>query len=1183
MHLKRLILTGFKSFADRTHLDLSTGLNAVVGPNGSGKSNIADALRWVLGEQSARQLRGGKMEDIIFAGTAHRRPLGYAEIIMQIDNSEGLLPLEFKEVSVARRVYRSGESEYSINGENCRLKDIQMLFMDTGIGRDGYSIIGQGRIDEILSLRSEDRRMVFEEAAGISKFKVRRNEALTKLERERQNRERVDDIIIDMEEQLAPLETQAEEAKRYLTLRDQYKSVHVNIFLEEISKIDAELSQMESIYQDGMVQFQDGKRLLAEARLAGEGLKERSLQADLKYRKANESLLEVTTAIEKKDGDGKLLENKMEQMEAECLRLKSEIEKRETLLNAKAAERTGEEERHGKIQAELDDLNSQLNEHIKLSSQLEDELRGSTAAMDAHSQAILDALTAVADSRASVAETENNYHRLEDDKEKLDGEIEQHDIKLEEQRLLVKDAETNLDSCKNGLNGAKNSTEAYAHAFAQLSEENNNLDSEIRQIKEALTTARGRHRAIADLEAQQEGFYQSVKVVLRKKATDERFSGICGAVSELIEVEPEYEIAIETALGGSAQNIVTKTENDAKLAINMLKESKSGRATFLPLTSVKGRAFGTQGFDNEPGFIGVASNLVEYDEKYSKVISRLLGDVVIIDTMDNAMTFNKKTKYTHKIVTLGGERFSPGGAITGGGTNRQTSSIIGRSRQLKELAAKVETLQNEESDLTEKARILKQKHHSTEDLLNRAREKEQLLMLECERLSDRLSQANGILQNLNNQAASYNIENDRLMALLVETNQTVRAAKAELVTQEKAVDKAREELENFKCQLELSRQEQTEETDTLTELRVEISRRTEWVGEAKRNIERVQREEAALLEEKRVLLKEVSKNDSDLHLAKENHVIILGELKTLKIRIEEVKGALKAAEAEKSMLDTAISKAEEDERGYADSSALIEREITRLEMRKEQLDSASHRLHNEIWEEYGLTHQQALPFKRNDMSEASLRRIAQELRAELTTLTDVNIGAIEAYKQLKTRYDFLDAQRADILQAENALNELVVSLTKQMEAQFATQFELIALHFGEVFQQMFSGGKATLRLADTENVLESGIEITAQPPGKSLQNLMLLSGGERALTAIALLFAILRLKPSPFCVLDEIESALDDANVVRFAKYLKEYATGTQFIIITHRKGTMEAADHMYGVTMEEQGISKLVSVKFVD
>jgi len=1181
MHLKKLELVGFKSFADRTILELSSGLNAVVGPNGSGKSNIADALRWVLGEQSAKQLRGGKMEDVIFAGTAHRKPLGYAEIIMRIDNSEGLLPLEFPEISVARRVYRSGESEYSINGEICRLKDIQMLFMDTGVGRDGYSIIGQGRIDEILSLRSEDRRMVFEEAAGIGKFKTRRNEALSKLEREKQNRERVDDIIYDIEEQLPPLETQSEEAKRYLDLRDKYKNIHINIFLDEIIKIQNELEHIETVLVNTTSQFEDGKRLLHEARAAGESLKQKVAHTDQEYKSANENLLEITTNIEKKEGESNLLESRRQQLIFERARLITEIEKREKTLVDKQNELVQEEENHSGLKTELEKLNRELIEHTNLSAHIDAILKESNTEIEKLNQAIIGAHAKSADCRADVTETENAYIRLEEDKEALDIEIENHDSKVEAHAHVAKEAEQALLSYQSELERAHSSVEAYTSAYNQLSEQTEEAENTQRKTQEKLTIASGSYKAIANLEAQHEGFYQSVKNVLRKKATDQRFAGICGAVGELVGVQKEYEIAIETALGGAAQNIVTKTENDAKLAINMLKETKGGRATFLPLTAVKGRTINAAAVKNEPGFVAIASELVTYDTEFEQVIAQLLGDVLIVDNMDNALALNKKHRYSYKIVTLDGERLSPGGAITGGGTTRQTTGIVGRARQLEELKQQVETLTAELSELAAHTTSLREKRKTTEETLNTAKEKEQQLTLETERLKDKLNTANETLNNLNSLAASYNEENEKIMTRLIEQNQIIRQAKDVLKVQEEEAAKAQENLEQYKAQIEKRIQEQTEESDTVTELKITISRQTERREQAEKTIDRLTGERETLRQEITTLRSEKEIAETKAEETKAEREALLTEIEVLKASQSETRTTQTSAETQKTELEKAIAKAEADERNYVDSTAKVEKELTRLEARKESLDTNSRRLHDEIYEEYNLTYQQALQYKTIDVPDTALKKVAQELKAELATLTNVNVGAIEAYKQLKSRYEFLTSQRDDILKAESSLNELIENLTHQMEEQFASQFKLIAQHFEEVFKQMFSGGKASLRLLDTDNVLESGIEIIAQPPGKSLQNLMLLSGGERALTAIALLFSILRLKPSPFCVLDEIESALDDANVTRFASYLKEYAKGTQFIIITHRKGTMEAADYMYGVTMEEQGISKLVSVRF--
>ncbi|MCL2386061.1 MAG: chromosome segregation protein SMC [Defluviitaleaceae bacterium] len=1182
MHLKKLELAGFKSFADRISLDLGPGMNAVVGPNGSGKSNIADALRWVLGEQSAKQLRGGKMEDVIFAGTTHRKPLGYAEITMRLDNTDNALPLEFKEIAVTRRVYRSGESEYAINGESCRLKDIQMLFMDTGVGRDGYSIIGQGRIDEILSLRSEDRRHVFEEAAGISKFKARRSEAQNKLEREKQNRARVDDIISELDEQLEPLEEQSTEAQKYLKLRDEYKSVHVNIFLEDIRKIGDDLEHTETSLKTILSNSEDGKRLLIEARAAGEELKSRATATDAKYRHSSELVLETTTTIEQYQSEIKLQESRDTQLTTDITRLKGEAEKREAQIAEKTEESEKEKETLTNTQTELENLNAQLTEQLELSAKREDAMREGATALDTLGQAVMTAMTTATESRAAVLEAENIYRRIEDDKERLDSEVQRHEEKQEQQTATKQELESAHKTCSTELASAQKSQEAYTATYNQLRTEAEELDKTLRQTTENLTASRGRFRALSDLESQHEGYYRSVKAVLSKKAHDPRFSGICGAVGELIGVAQEYETAVEISLGGAAQNIITQTEADAKLAIDFLKSSKDGRATFLPLTAVKGRNIDTYRLKNEAGYIGIAAELVDYEPTYASVISQLLGDIVIIDTLENALAMHKKFRYSYKIVTLGGERLSPGGAITGGSVARQSSGIIGRARQLEALKIKVTELQNDHEKQTTKQRVLNEKRANTREALNTVRERAGTLQLEEQNLSNKLKEAEATLTSLKQLSESYEEENNKLMTRLVEANGAVRTAKTYQTQQEEHATKARADLENYQREIEQNRQNATEETDTLTDLRIEISRRTEWISQSEKTLRRLKKEIATLTEELRVILWEIEASEAAKQKTAQDSEISREHLTKMQSRLEEVRAELAQCEADKTALDTAISKAEADERTQTDATSLMEREIARLEARKENLDATSHRLHNEIWEEYNLTYQNAQAFKRDDISETALRKTGQQLKSELSQMTNVNIGAIEAFKQLKERHEFLTVQRDDIIGAEAALDELIQSLTTQMENQFAERFEVIATHFQEVFKEMFHGGKASLRLLDTTNVLESGIEIIAQPPGKSLQNLMLLSGGERALTAIALLFSILRMKPSPFCVLDEIESALDDANVARFANFLKQYATGTQFIIITHRKGTMEAADNLYGVTMEEQGVSKLVSVKFV-
>ncbi|MCL2049670.1 MAG: chromosome segregation protein SMC [Defluviitaleaceae bacterium] len=1160
MYLKKIELTGFKSFAERTTLELAPGLNAVVGPNGSGKSNIADALRWVLGEQSAKQLRGGKMEDIIFAGTEHRKPVGYAEISMRLDNSDSMLPLEFKEILVARRVYRSGESEYSINGETCRLKDIQMLFMDTGVGRDGYSIIGQGRIDEILSLRSEDRRHVFEEAAGISKFKTRRGEAFSKLEREKQNRERVDDIIAELEEQLEPLAAQSEQARRFLTLRDEYKIIHVNIFLQDIKKIDEDLKKTAESLVTIIAQSEENNRLLLEARDANEKLKARAALSDSNYRRASELILETTSEADQHQGEIRLSESRIEQLEANNSQLQNEWQRHEAAITEKTNEHAREAQIVLTATEQLESLTAQLQ------AETQEEI-------EAFNQAVMNAMNTVTDSRAALLETENAYHRLEDDKEKLLIETENTEEKLANLTAAHTSEDTALSLCEKELAAAQKSQGEYEEIYAQLRSENEETQERIREISENLTASRGQYRAISALESQREGYHRSVKAVLDKKSSDVNFGGICGAVGELISVQSGFETAIEIALGGSAQNIIVQTENDAKIAIEFLKSTKNGRATFLPL-SASGRS-GVKKIpsevQNETGFIGLACDLVTSD--YMSVMEQLLGDILIIDSLENALKIHKKYKYSYKLVTKSGERLSPSGAITGGSMSRQTAGIVGRAAQLEKLKAEVDALQKELDVLTVKQVKLNEKRTTARDALALVREKINSLKIEQQSLQKRLIDTEESIELLRKLNLDQAEENEKLMEQLAATNAAIREAKAVLSQSEGLYEAACADLENYQKEIEQSRQE-------YTELRVEINQRQNTITHAAQNIERLQNEMTALRKEQKRALKETEANKAAIKETAAAVKIKTAELEAIQARLQTARAELSQSEAEKNTLDSAIAKTEADERASADAATVMGREIARLEARKENLDTSSRRLHDEIWEEYGLTEQTAQPLQRDDL--ADIRKRGQQLRAELSQMTNVNLGAIEAYKTISERHDFLCTQRDDIIGAENTLHELIASLTAQMESQFAEKFEEIAAHFQAVFKEMFEGGKASLRLLDKDNVLESGIEIIAQPPGKSLQNLMLLSGGERALTAITLLFAILRMKPSPFCVLDEIESALDDANVARFANFLKQYAKGTQFIIITHRKGTMEAADNLYGVTMEEQGISKLVSVVLV-
>ena len=1182
MYLKKLELSGFKSFAERTELRFGPGLGVIVGPNGSGKSNIADALRWVLGEQSIKELRGGKLEDVIFAGTEHRRPLSFADVTMRLDNSDKIFPIEFNEITVTRRVYRSGESEFLINGESCRLKDIQQLFMDTGIGRDGYSIIGQGRIDEILSQKSEERRNVFEEAAGIAKFKARRREAEMKLEREKQNRVRLLDIIAGMEEQLLSLEQESDRAKKYLELRDEYRSVHITLCLLEIEKIEAEKENLAKSLEDLHHQSISIKNELEVKRIVAEEAKELDAASDEKYRNLSAQLIEYTTAAEKQQSEVNLQENNIERSRAEIKRLEGEILKRDEKMAQKQTELDGETEKKRSHEANLNRLSQSLREHEAEKARQEEKLLGETETAKNLNQAIFVAMDEVTKSRLKLSEAENSYAHLQEEKEKLNGLIYENESKHGEWQASLDKLKADEDARQNEIAKKQSHIDEMKLLDEEQKQKGDEIEKNIQKQKENLTAAKGRLGALKTLEMAHEGFNRSVKAVLSKRNNPD-MGGICGAVGELITVLEQYETAVETALGANIQNIVTKTEQDAKLAIEMLKKTREGRATFLPIASLKnskGKFLSSEKLKNEPGYIGIASSLVRHEESFESVVNFLLGDIAVFEDLDTAIMAGKKYKHTLKIVTKGGERLNPGGSITGGFTARQGSGLLNRSSQINNLASEVLVLQNELDSLEKSAQEIKNKRQNTSTVLHETTLLLQKDFAEAERSKAQIQVLEENLESLVKALQTLDAQNEKLLKEIGEANKFVRLCYQELAESEKEHKNAEARYTEYRQGAEKNRLELNDEMGYLADLRVEIMKLSEWIRHSDDNVGRLKKEITMYKEERKHL--ENEKAVSDAHVREGSRILeeMKRRLKESSKRVGLAKTTLKKSEEEKLELGKTREAVLSEEYNLKERAALLERELARQEMRLENISGTYRRLHDEIWEEYGYTHQAALKHKIESLSGNELRKRQAEIKPLLLEMQDVNIGAIEAYKNIKEKHDFLHAQQSDLIKAEEQLSGLILELTSQMEAQFKERFAMINEHFKAVFSEMFSGGKAGLRLESADNVLESGIEITAQPPGKSLRNLMLLSGGERALTAIALLFAILRLKPSPFCVLDEIESALDDANVARFSNFIRQYTEVTQFILISHRKGTMEAADNLYGVTMEEQGVSKLVSVK---
>ena len=1182
MYLKKIELSGFKSFAERTELRFGPGLGVIVGPNGSGKSNIADALRWVLGEQSIKELRGGKLEDVIFAGTEHRKPLSFADVTMRLDNSDKTLPMEFNEITITRRVYRSGESEFLINGESCRLKDIQQLFLDTGIGRDGYSIIGQGRIDEILSQKSEDRRNVFEEAAGIAKYKSRRREAELKLEREKQNRVRLADIISGLCEQLEPLAEESEKAKKYLALRDEYRSVHISLCLEEIEKIETEKQKLEESIKNLQTQSWDTKKELEKTRLAAEEAKNQDAASDEKYKRLSGQLVEITATAEKQQSNVNLLENNIEKWRGETKRLEGEIKNRSEKIAERHKKLLYEAEKKLSHEKELNERNQSLKEHEAHKARQEEKLLDETEASKKLNQAIFDAMNSVAAARLKLNEAENTYAHLEEEKEKLNETAHENEEKLSEQKKCLEVLQSDGKAYEGKIMKEQARVKEIKLFDEDLKLRQTEVDTNMHKTKENLTSAKGRLSALKALELSHEGFNRSVKAVLSKRNSP-GFGGICGAVGELFAVDGQYETAIETALGANIQNIVAKTEQDAKHAIEMLKKTREGRATFLPIASLKigkGKFLSREKLKDEPGYVGVASNLIRHGDEYAPVANFLLGDVAVFRDLDTALKAAKKHRHTLKIVTMDGERLSPGGSITGGFAPKQSIGLMNRGSQIESLTTEVASVQKNLAALERTAQELSSQRQSTASALEETITSLQKDMAEAERNKAQTKACEENIEHITKTLKTLKDNNEKLLAEIGEANKYVRFCRGELAEFEKKHKIAERKYDEYRQCAEKNRMELSEEMDSLADLRVEIMKLTEWIRHGDENIGRIKREINMHEDELKFLENERAVNDSLIHDGCNKLDEEKCRLQELTKQAEEAKKALKESEEEKQEYGKTREAVQSDEYALNERAALLERELARLEMRQENINGNSRRLHDEIWEDYGYTHQSALKHKLDAPTGAELKKRQAELKPQLAEMQDVNIGAIEAYKNIKDKHDFLSAQHNDLMKAEEQLGGIITELTVQMEAQFKERFAQINEHFKAVFSEMFSGGKAGLRLESADNILESGIEITAQPPGKSLKNLTLLSGGERALTAIALLFAILRLKPSPFCVLDEIESALDDANVARFSNFIRQYTDGTQFILISHRKGTMEAADNLYGVTMEEQGVSKLVSVK---
>ena len=1177
MYLKKLELQGFKSFADKTTLELKPGITVVIGPNGSGKSNISDAIRWVLGEQSVKTLRGSKLEDVIFAGTQARKPVSFAEVSITLDNQDGKLPIDYSEVMVTRRVYRSGESEFYINKNQCRLKDIVELFMDTGIGRDGYSIIGQGRIDEILSTKSEERRHVFEDAAGIVKYRTRKEEAEKKLENTKQNLLRINDIVTELENQLEPLREQSERAKSYLEYRDKLKYLEVGLFINNINKNKTKLVEITEQIDGVLTQTKDEDEKLANLQTQKNEAKSAVEQIISSIEEMQAKIFDEQNNIEKLNSEIGIKETKIEHNKVTAENFKQDIvllEEKTAQLKSEIEDRKLRQERLANDKKRFEDeLKEKEEELAKLSKDLSDDAKN----VEELKANIMKNIDLKFEKMEVLKNLTSNHDTWNSRVKQIDSEI--FDNKLQIDKENIQKAEQNKSY--QVILKAKNELEEKVNKIKQIKDERESkileYENNIRQCLDELNNKESRLKFLIETENEFEGYQNSVKAVMQKCQKDTEFGkGIYGTIASLINVPTDYEVAIEQLLGGTIQNIIVEKEENAKEAIEFLKTNNLGRASFYPVSSVKGEKL-KQNLKQENGVIGIASDLVSYDEKYDGVMKSILGRCVICDNMDNAILLAKKNNYSFRIATLDGDILNVSGQMTGGSIAKKTTSLLSRGREIDELRKLVDTLKKNaekvRKDYDEYKNETEETLKDSEDALNKYQEVQINFATENQKMEtieaniSKLNKKNEILENEKQtilkefEQVKIDIQSlNELMSNLDKENEESQIKVDEFakknMDQQKIFDDLNSDIMDLKISVSSFDESSNSIEEILERINQDISSNVDSVSKKQESIEK-------MLAENVTLEDEISNTKTTIE--------------ETNAKIEELSQVLLEQKEERESKNIKIEEIEKDIENEYRTLDVLHDQATKLDVRKTKIEQDIEDIQNKMWEEYETT-----PNTAKDYAEVNSQtgKEVEKIKNDVKNLGPININAIDEYKAVGDRYEFLRTQKEDLENSKLSLEKIISDMVELMKIQFVQNFELINKNFGEVFAELFGGGRAELILADTDNILECGIEIEAQPPGKKLQNMKLLSGGERALTAIALLFAILKLSPSPFCILDEIEAALDDVNVYRFADYLKKFAESTQFLLITHRKGSMEAANTVYGATMQEHGITKLVSMK---
>ena len=1178
MYFKRLEMHGFKSFAEPVVIEFHEGVTCIVGPNGSGKSNISDAIRWVLGEQSPKMLRGGKMEEVIFSGTASRKSRGMAEVTLVIDNSTGILPIDYNEVAITRRMYRSGESEYLINNSHCRLRDIRELIMDTGIGVDGYSIIGQGKIADIVSSKPESRREIFEEAAGVVMYKSKKAESERKLAGANANLERVNDIIGEIEGRIDGLKEDSAKAKEYLELKDRYRELEINITLKNVEKLDSSnntLREDAGQLAENIEKFTIKKKEMDEKLTAGRARNEslEQLGSD-----ARDKLLLKVEEINRLTSKSQLDSEKVAGFDRDYARISEEISQLEEKLSREAENAEKLEANKGAVFAELNEEKDKLSEKVETYNLItEESLKLSEIIEDAKN--MMYTLHSEASAKRSEAKSMESY------KESLVRRKEQilsEGAELEESNKVHKEAVEKTEALHKAnlvlMEKSEIELEVARAERISCSENIKKLNTQAEDIRIRGSQITARKKTIEEMENNYEGYNGAVRFIMKSN-----IKGIDGVLAELMKVPAGLEIAVETALGGALQNIVCERDSNAKEAINLLKTNKAGRLTFLPVESIKSSpASISRAISGAPGFRGLASDLIEYDDKYREIFRYLLGRVAIVDSMDRAVALSKAAGSGLRFVTLDGEIINASGAITGGKYKNATANLLARRSEIEKLTKEAEALKKEYRIIEEKLSLEKNKAEELAEKIDTMETRRRDLEIEAADLSAKLR----MLENSGRDAEENTAKKERELAAIEQDYANAvklsedafhhaRDTEAEIIRLNEEINTRLEEYEKIKEKVNFA-------TEEITSARIAKTDRENKYDAICQLLDRVQ--------------ESIDDFTMQIDERKDMLEVLEQEKNKLIFNSEDVGDAVKALAEEKSRLEDYIARIAEEKSAlveelnalnaeyYSVSDSLnayqdqkYQQEI-KLAKNETQLDTIKEKL----WDEFEISFAQALEFKKDDFSLAPAVKESREIRNRMRELGDINVGAIREYEQVSERYGFLTEQRADIIKAMDELKAIIDDMEKTIKTKFKENFDQVVVNFEDIFKELFGGGHAELRLDDDNNPLEAGIEIIAQPPGKKLQNINLMSGGEKTMTAIALMFAVLKTKPTPFCILDEVEAALDDVNIDRFAGYLRKFHD-IQFAIVTHQKATMEHADVLYGVTMPEQGISKVLSLRLGD